>query len=63
MYEKIIQFCTERGITVAQFERLIGRKKGYIVKLKDSNPGIRTVVRIAQVMGISIEELLDLEDG
>lgn len=60
MYRKVERFCKEHGITIAQFERLIGRKKGYLVKLKgkDSNPGVRTAARIAQVMGITVEELL-----
>lgn len=63
MYEKIKAFCDERHIPIAQFERLIGRKKGYVAKLKDSAPGIRSAVRIAQVMGVSVEELLDEQAG
>lgn len=65
MYKKIERFCKDRGITIAQFERLIGRKKGYIAKLesKDSNPGVRTAMRIAQVMGITVEELMRDDNG
>ncbi len=58
MYEKIKTFCDSVGISVAQFERICGTSHGYMDKLARSKPGIKTAVRIAQVMGITVEELL-----
>lgn len=58
MYERIKAFCESVGISIAQFERICGTSHGYMDKLSRSKPGIRTAVRIAQVMGITVEELL-----
>lgn len=58
MYERIKNFCDSVGITVAQFERICDVSKGYIAKLKNSEPGVRTARRMCQVMGITMEELL-----
>lgn len=62
MYKKIKAFCDNVGISVAQFERICGTSHGYMDKLARSKPGIRTAVRIAQVMGITVEELLGDDD-
>jgi len=58
MYEKIKAFCDKVGISVQQFETICGVSSGYVAKLKRSEPGVRTAKRIAEVMGITIEELM-----
>lgn len=63
MKERIVAFCKEKGIAVTQFERLIGKSKGYVQKLDYIDPGVRTVKRIAEVMGTSVEELLKYEQA
>lgn len=62
MYEKIKAFCDEKKISVETFERLIDSSHGYIGKLRTSKPGVKMAVRIAQVMGITVEELFDGTD-
>ena len=59
MYEKIRDFCIERDISIAVFERICGFSNGYIGKVKDKeNPGVKAAHRMAQVMGITVEELM-----
>lgn len=58
MYEKIRLFCDDKGISVQQFESICGVSSGYVTKLKKSEPGVRTAKRMAEVMGITIEEFL-----
>lgn len=58
MYEKIKQFCDEKGISIKQFESICGTSNGYMDKLRTSQPGVRIAKRIAQVMGITVDELL-----
>lgn len=62
MFEKIKEYCDSVGISVSQFERICGVSQGYANKLKYSEPGVRTARRMCQVMGITIEELLDEQD-
>lgn len=59
MYEKIKEFCDRADISVSAFERVCGASHGYMDKLKKSKPGVKMAVRIAQVMGITVEELFD----
>ena len=59
MYEKIKQFCDERKITIAVFERVCGFSKGYICKIDGLRPSAKAVKRIAQVLGVPVEELME----
>ena len=59
MYEKIKSFCSLVGISISQFERICGFSNGYIGKIREKeNPGVRAAHRMAQVMGITVEELM-----
>lgn len=58
MYEKVKSFCDDKGISVRQFESICGLSSGYVLKLRKNEPGVRTAKRIAEVMGITVEELL-----
>ena len=59
MYERIKDFCIDRDISIAIFERICGFSNGYISKIKEKeNPGVRAAQRMAQVMGITVEELM-----
>lgn len=59
MYEKIKSFCIDVGISVSQFERICGFSNGYISKIREKeNPGVKAAHRMAQVMGITVEDLM-----
>lgn len=57
MFDKIKTFCDEKGISMAQFERICGTSKGYMDKLQKHDPSAKVALRIAQVMGTTVEEL------
>lgn len=60
MFEKIRDFCREVNISISQFERICGLSNGYVNKMRDKeNPGVKAAYRMAQVMGITVEELLE----
>ena len=63
MYDKIQKFCEDKGISVAQFERICGFGNGYVAKLKNHAPGTVKARRIAQVLGVSLTSLLDEEEN
>lgn len=59
MYEKIKAFCIDVNISISQFERICGFSNGYIGKVREKeNPGVKAAHRMAQVMGITVEELM-----
>ena len=61
MYEKIRAFCDKKEITIAAFERVCDLSNGYVDKINKQSlrPSVKHSRRMAQVMGISIEELTD----
>ena len=62
MYKKVANYCESVGITITQFERICGTSKDYMSKLKNHSPSVKIAKRIAQVMGITVDELLSDED-
>ena len=56
---KIKDFCIDRDISISTFERICGFSNGYISKIREKeNPGVKAAQRRAQVMGITVEELM-----
>ena len=59
MYEFIKAFCDEKGLSIEQFENLIGVSENYVYKLKYGNPGAKLVVRMSQVMNVPVEVIME----
>ena len=60
MYEEIKRFCDDVKITIAEFERICGFSKGYVCKLDRISPSAKAVKRISQVMGVSVDTLMEM---
>ena len=59
---KIQEYLTNTGATVASFERKVGVDRAAIYNIlrgSSKNPGIVTVIKIADVLDCSLDELLD----
>lgn len=64
IYDKIKQLAQKRGITIQQMERDLSLARGNTCKWNTVEPGIRKVQKVADYLGVSIEELLaDDEKG
>lgn len=63
MYQKIEAFCKKHGISIASFESMCGLSENYVYKLKTNfNPNILKVKRMAEVLGITIDEFIGKTD-
>ena len=58
--DKIKQICKERGISVRELEKKAGLSGNTITRWTGGkNPSIKTLARVAEVLGMSVPELLE----
>lgn len=53
--------CGKRGISLNDLEELAGIGKNTIYRWNEKSPGIDKVMKVAKVLGVTIEELLEGE--
>lgn len=59
---KIKGLCREKGITLRTLEELAGLGTNSIYRWEENNPSVDKVKNVADVLGVTIEELLKEED-
>ncbi len=58
--DKIKQICKERGMSVRELEKKAGLSGNTITRWTGGkNPSIKTLARVAEVLGMSVPELLE----
>ena len=62
LYNNVKRICEEKGISVGKIEKDLQLSNGSICKWNENEPGIRKVQKVADYLGVSIEELL-AEEG
>ncbi len=62
LYNNVKRICEENGISVGKIEKDLQLSNGSICKWNENEPGIRKVQKVADYLGVSIEELL-AEEG
>ena len=62
LYDNIKQLCLQKKISVGSIEKALKFSNGSICKWNDSEPGIRKVEKVADYLGVSIENLLAQEN-
>lgn len=57
MYQKVIQYCQEKGISVLAFEKMCGLSNGTVQgwKVKGSNPSMESMKKIMSATETSFE--------
>ena len=58
LYDNVKKICEEKGISVGKIEKDLQLSNGSICKWNENEPGIRKVQKVANYLGVSIEELL-----
>ena len=58
---KIKGLCREKGITLRTLEELAGLGTNSIYRWEENNPSVDKVKNVADVLGVTIEELLKEE--
>jgi transcriptional regulator with XRE-family HTH domain len=57
MLKNILDKCQEKKITIAELERQAGLKQRTIYKWDESKPSVDKVLAVANVLGVTVEEL------
>ena len=60
LLEKIKDLCTQQGLNIAQLEKQAGLTAKSISKWDQSSPSVDKVLKVADVLCVSIEELLNV---
>ena len=55
---KIRTLCEERGLTLAEVERLTGLGNGVIRRWDEGNPRLDKIKCVADFFGVTVDELL-----
>ena len=58
LYNNVRNLCKEKGVSVFQMEKDLELPRSSICKWNDNEPGIRKVQKVAEYLGVSIDELL-----
>ena len=61
LYEKIKAHCDEQGITIMECEKRAGLGNGVIGAWRSASPRLKSVQAVADVLGVTIDSLLDEE--
>lgn len=58
LFDNVRALCNERNIAISKLEDDLGFPRSYICKWNKNEPGIRKVQKVADYLGLTIEELL-----
>lgn len=58
LFDNVKRICEEKGITISKLEMDLEFPRSYICKWNKNEPGIRKVQKVADYLGVTIEELL-----
>ena len=59
IYDNVKRACEKKGISISTLEKAVGFSNGCISKWNESEPGIRKVQKVADYLGVAIEDLLE----
>lgn len=62
-YEVVSRLIREKGLTIAEVERMAGLGNGIISKWKTLKPKIGNLEKVASVLGISVTEIVKECEG
>lgn len=61
MLTKILEKCKEKGMTLAELERQAGLANRTIYKWNENIPSVEKVLAVANVLGVTVDELVKKE--
>ena len=59
VYDRVKALCDEKGLSISQLETLAGLGNGTIGGWRVSVPAVDTVKRVADALGITVNDLID----
>lgn len=61
VYENIKKLCSEKGISIAAVEKEAGIGNGVIGGWREGSPRVDSLMKVANVLGTSLDELVKKE--
>lgn len=58
LYDNVKALCSKRNLSILALEKALGFPRSSICKWNDTEPGIRKVKKVADYLGIPLEQLL-----
>ena len=58
LYDNVKAICDEKKISVGKMEKDLEFSNGSVCKWNENEPGVRKVQKVADYLGVPIEELL-----
>lgn len=62
LYEKVQKLARKQGISVNKLEKKLGFSSSYISKWRTSMPSANNLKKVADFLGVSVDELLDEQE-
>lgn len=62
LYDNIKKLCEVKWISIHKLENDLGFSHAFIRKWNESDPGVRKVKKVADYLGVTIEQLLEPEE-
>jgi transcriptional regulator with XRE-family HTH domain len=59
VYDRVKALCDERGLSISQLETMAGLGNGTIGGWRVSVPAVDTVKRVADALGITVNDLIE----
>ena len=59
LYTNILNICRQRDITISELERVAGLGNGVVRKWDDASPTLRSVIAVANYLGVTLDELVN----
>lgn len=63
MIEAIKKYCSKQGISISDVEKALGFSNSAIYRWDVNAPSVEKVRRVADYLGVTVNDLLDYDDG
>lgn len=62
LHDNIRYYIKEAGLSISETERRAGLARGHIDKWKESSPSVTNIKKVADVLGVTVDELIKERD-
>ena len=63
LFERITKLCNENGMTIARLEKEAGLGNATVRGWKNSEPTVKNLKAVADVLGVTVDDLLADKEG
>lgn len=63
LFDRIVKLCNENGMTIARLEKEAGLGNATVRGWKNSEPTVKNLKAVADVLGVTVDDLLADKEG